>query len=323
MKINFDYSEGVLTLPVTIINKADRATKKDIKILLLIASEPMCRIDFEAASEQIALRAGVTRAELDASVAFWRGAGVISTEDSESAPKEKASPKPDAEEKKEKKIISADELPRYTSDEIEALLSRREDAKGLIDLCQQALGKMFNTMEINVLLGMVDYLSLDREYILMLVAHCVNKGKTSIKYIERMAFSLYSSGVETTAQLEEHFVNLDAFEQNEKKVRELFGMKSRAMTAKEKTAVTRWFGEWGFDISVVERAYEITVNNTNEASVNYTSGILERWHNEGYKTLSDVEVGLAEYKKKKAESHQGSFDTDEFFEAALKRSYSK
>ncbi len=322
MKLKFDYTSGVLTLPETIINKIDRATKKDIKILLLLAEEPMCRVDLEAASEKIALQAGVTRTELDASVGFWRGAGVLSYDDEE-MPEKSVSKAEEKAEKTQKKLVSADELPHYTSDEIEALLERREEAKGLIDLCQQALGKMFNTMEINVLLGLVDYLSLDREYILMLFAHCADKGKKSVKYIERMAFSLYSSGIETASALEEYFVNLDAFEQNESKVRELFGMKSRALTAKEKTAITSWFGEWSFDISVVERAYEITINNTNEPSVNYTSAILERWHNAGYKTLSDVEAGLAEYKKKKADSHQGSFDTDDIFEAALKRSYSK
>ena len=68
MKLEFDYSDGVITLPEAMINKVDRATKKDLKILFLIAAEPMSRIDFDAVSEKIALRAGVTRAELDASI---------------------------------------------------------------------------------------------------------------------------------------------------------------------------------------------------------------------------------------------------------------
>lgn len=333
MKLEFDYSDGVLTLPEAIMNKVDRATKKDLKILFLIAAEPMSRVDFDAAAEMIALHAGVTRAELDASIGFWRGAGVISsaeqtaTEQVPSVP-ERVPSVPARGEKKEdkeskKKIVSADELPQYTSDEIEALLARRAEASELIDLCQQTLGKMFNTMEINILLGLLDYLSLDREYILMLFAHCAERGKKSLKYIERMAFSLYSSEVETPAELEEYFKNLDAFDHNEKKVRDLFGMKGRAMTSKEKAAVTRWFGEWEFEFPVVERAYEITINNINKPSVGYTSAILERWHKEGYKTVADVEAGLAEYAKKKESAHAGSFDTDEFFEAALRRSYSK
>lgn len=326
MKLEFDYTDGVITLPASLAAKADRATKKDLKILFYLAAEPMVRVDFESAANFIALRAGVTRPELDASVAFWRGAGVISSPE-ETARQEIAPVQTQNKGKEEKegkkKVVSADELPQYTSDELEALLARRKEAGNLIDLCQQTLGKMFNTMEINVLLGLLDYLSLDKEYILMLCAHCAARGKKSLKYIERMAFSLYSSEVETPAELEEYFKNLDAFDSNEKKVRDLFGMKSRAMTAKEKSAVTRWFGEWEFEFPVVERAYEITINNISEPSVSYTSAILERWHNEGYRTVADVDAGLAEYAKKKADAHAGSFDTDEFFEAALRRSYSK
>ncbi len=319
MKLRFDYSEGVLTLPAALINKADRATKKDLKILFIIASDPLCQVDFESAADGLALRAGVTRAELDAAIGFWRGAGVLVFDDEE---KKVDLPVASAKEE-ERKIVSADELPQYTSDEIEALLTRRKDANKLIDMCQQALGKMFNTMEINILLGLLDYLSLDGEYILMLFAHCAEKGKKSLKYIERMAFSLYASEVETPAQLEQYFKDLDAYEKNEKKVRDLFGMKSRALTSKEKTCISKWFSEWNFAFDVVERAYEITINNINEPSVSYASAVLERWHNEGYKTLSDVDAGLAEYKKKKDESTPGSFNTDDVFEAALRRSYSK
>lgn len=322
MKLRFDYSEGVLTLPLALVNKADRATKKDLRLLFFIASEPLCSVDFEKAADSIALRAGVSRAELDAAVGFWRGAGVLVFDGEE--PKTEQKPLAvGADTQESKKLVSAGELPKYTSDEIEALLLRRKDAGKLIDNCQQTLGKMFNTMEINILLGLLDYLSLDGEYILMLFAHCAEKGKKSLKYIERMAFSLYASEIETPAQLEEYFKNIDAFEKNEKKVRELFGMKSRAMTPKEKACVTKWFSDLNFDFGVVERAYEITINNINEPSVSYTSAILERWHNDGYKTLSDVEAGLAEYKKKKEESTPGSFNTDDVFEAALRRSYSK
>ena len=62
----------------------------------------------------------------------------------------------------------------------------------------------------------------------------------------------------------------------------------------------------------------------NEASVPYANAILERWFSEGIKTLEDIEK--AEEKRveeNQSEPKDGSFDTDDFFEAALKRSYSK
>ena len=55
--------------------------------------------------------------------------------------------------------------------------------------------------------------------------------------------------------------------------------------------------------------------------------ILENWHNAGYTTLDQIKNAEAEYRRAKninndTEKNEGdSFDTDDFFEAALKRSY--
>lgn len=85
----------------------------------------------------------------------------------------------------------------------------------------------------------------------------------------------------------------------------------------------RWVGEWGFDFPVIERAYEITVDSIHEPSVPYVNKILETWYTTGYKTLEDVTAALAENGKKSAEAQKNSsFDTDDFFELALRRSYS-
>ena len=107
-------------------------------------------------------------------------------------------------------------------------------------------------------------------------------------------------------------------------VRKLFGMKSRSLTAKEKKCISKWFGELGYGEALVTKAYELTVAATNEASMPYANAILERWYAEGFKTLEDVEnAEKTRAETVKSEQSSGSFDTDDFFEAALKRSYNK
>jgi DNA replication protein DnaD len=59
------------------------------------------------------------------------------------------------------------------------------------------------------------------------------------------------------------------------------------------------------------------VNATGKASIPYASKILERWHSEGLKTPAEVES--AEEKQSAQESE--NFETNEFFAAALRRSY--
>jgi DnaD/phage-associated family protein len=73
-------------------------------------------------------------------------------------------------------------------------------------------------------------------------------------------------------------------------------------------------------IVILSNAYEITVDSTSKPSIPYANSILERWYAEGYRTLEDVDAALAEYKRKKA-GDGSSFDVDEWFEAALKRTY--
>jgi DnaD/phage-associated family protein len=98
-------------------------------------------------------------------------------------------------------------------------------------------------------------------------------------------------------------------------------MGDRALTSKERECIGQWFGAFGYDIKMVERAYELTVNSAKKVSVGYTHKILERWSNEGIRTLDDVQRSIDERKAEKTQETQGSFDTDDFFEAALKRSY--
>lgn len=85
---------------------------------------------------------------------------------------------------------------------------------------------------------------------------------------------------------------------------------------------------FGYDVEIVRMAYEITVNATNEPSLNYANAILERWNADGLRTVEEIQNYLAEAKAKKegkaaAKAELGnSFDTDDFFEAALRRSFS-
>ena len=84
--------------------------------------------------------------------------------------------------------------------------------------------------------------------------------------------------------------------------------------------------DWKFSEEIVNHAYEATVNGTQSPSVAYMGKILENWHNAGYTTLDEIKNAELEFSKSKnipteSDKPDDSFDTDDFFEAALKRSY--
>ena len=68
---------------------------------------------------------------------------------------------------------------------------------------------------------------------------------------------------------------------------------------------------------LLKKAYDITVDKTGKISFAYASRIIENWISLGYKTLEDVDSADKKHKEKTSMS---SFDTVDFFEAALARS---
>ncbi len=223
---------------------------------------------------------------------------------------------------KETVLIPEKGLPVYSAEELENLIAGNAAMQELLNAAQQVFGKIFNTAEFSVVVGMVDHLGFDGEYVLLILSHCRRMNKKSIRYAEKVALSLHDEGITDARNLEEHLHAIERTAQAEGRIRKMFGIGARQLTPKEKAMIGKWVGEMAFSTDVIQKAYEITVDSTKEhtASLSYANTILERWHAAGLRTAEDVDASLAEYKKKK-ENNASSFDVDEFFAAALKRTY--
>ena len=339
-EIRIRYGEAVTVLPMTAADAADRASGIDCKILMCLAADAEARSGAEEALPRFAERIGCTLGEVERAISYWEEAGVLRVEERISETKSRtktpeetvraemekrgmASPtteKKDGDGVKEKKPQRNEELPSYTTEELAALLESRKNLSLFVDECQRAYGKMFNPREVSKLLGLVEYYSLEEEYVLTLLRYFGEmpaEERKSIGYIIKKADSLIDAGIETVSALAERLSAERTLRETEGQIRTVFGIGTRAFTAKEKAAVLRWIGEFDFGVDVIRLAYERTVNATGKPSIPYASKILERWHSEGLRTVEDIEAAEAG----KASSGNGNFDTDDFFEAALRRSY--
>ena len=101
----------------------------------------------------------------------------------------------------------------------------------------------------------------------------------------------------------------------------MFGMGGRALTTKEKKYIASWIEKMNFSIEMIRLAYDKTVDVTHEPSCAYANGILERWYADGIDTPEKVKDADERRSADKAMSTGSSFDNDDFFEAALRRSY--
>ncbi|MBR3894768.1 MAG: DnaD domain protein [Clostridia bacterium] len=324
MKLNFQ--QDVINLPGSVLSHSD-ATAAQLRVLLWLASDTT----LVGKLRQLAKLADCSPKEAEAALTYWRERGILT--DGESIPV-MATPTSAAESAKSAAnrplIHRADELPTYTSTELAAMLEKRESLRILIDETQRMLGKIFNLSEVNTLVGMVDYLGMSMECILILFAHCKRIEKTSLRAIEKYAYSLVDRDITTPEALEEEIRTVETLHSFEGEVRALFGLKSRALTSKENKMLRAWVS-FGYGIDVVRRAYELTVNATGEASLPYANSILERWNNEGLNSIEQIDRSITEQAaKKNGKTTQkapekpalgNSFDTDDFLKAALRRSY--
>ncbi len=325
--MKFQFRNDVLCLPASVLAQSG-ADAVQLRTLLWLASD----LTLAQKPTQLAKLADCDAKSAKAAVRFWQSAGVLASDDEEPASlptMAEVQPKPQNTAVEKKPLRRADELPTYTSVELAELMEKRAGVRTMVDEAQRILGKMFNPSEINILVGMLDYLGICEEGILMILAHCKRIGKTNLRAIEKFAYTCVDKGITEPGALEEEFKTLEALHSFEGQVRTLFGMKSRALTSKESKMLRAWVS-FGYDIEIVRRAYEMTVNATNEPSVAYANAILERWNADGLHSAEEIDRAMEEQRSKKTgkagasqkETVLGnSFDTDDFFEAALKRSF--
>ena len=329
MKVKLQYGCGVLNVPEAVLDRMLCADATTLRVLLALSATHGADVE----SADIAQRCGCSIAEFDASVAFWRGAGVIEVDAAKTAAKTtrkknetvvaKAPDKaPEATPQPEVKP-SVTALPAYTTEELASVLERRSQLRTLIDECSHVFGKIFNTHEVSQLIGLSDYLGLEDEYLLLLLAHCAKLGKKSLRYAVNLGISLYDDGVTDTAALQECLKARERREEAEGKLRTMFGLGSRALTTKEKKMFDTWINTHSFSLDAVRIAYEKTIAATGKASVPYANSILERWAAAGLKTVEQIQEAEATYEKQSSSTVKAgnSFDTDDFFDAALQRSF--
>ncbi len=315
MKVTFDFESGSAAFPKCALARIKKASDTAVRLLIILAADDEARQDIDAAAPRIMKQLGCDRAELDRALAFWCGAGVADTVE-ESAVKTADKPS-----ETDKKLISAGELPDYTMKELGDMLEQNDGSLQLVDEAQRRLGRIMNEREIGIIVGLQNHLELSDEYMYVLLDYCARIGKTSVRYVEKLAFGMYDEGVHDADVLEERLREREEYATLEGKLKALIGARGRKLSAKETRFLNRWALEMKYSFEMIELAYDITVDAQHEYNPAYMNGILEKWYSKSIMTPEQAQAETEQYKKSK-QGAMGSFDTDEFFEAALSRSYS-
>ncbi len=321
-KIEIEYRRKVFALPYDgVRDHLESADAADLKVLLLLAMDEDARASYPDNADTLAASVGLSRRAFDAAVSHWCECGVLTT----SAPTANPTPQPEVKRAPSPTNVPDASRPSYSGAELESLVAESGELKMLIDGASDVLKKVLSPAEINKLVELSDYLRLSSEYILMLCYYMTTIGKSSVAYIYKAAYTLHDEGICDVIALDEYIKRRERQQDGVNKLRTLLGIGGRSLVPKEREAFERWIVEWSMPHEMFERAYEITISKTenHKFSLPYMNKILENWHNAGYKTVEDADNALAEYRREHDNGgvNASSFDTDEFFEAALRRSY--
>ena len=96
--------------------------------------------------------------------------------------------------------------------------------------------------------------------------------------------------IDTYEKAESHIQRLTKQEDDAGRIRRLFGLPERALTAREKACVNRWFGEYMTPEALMKLAYDRAVEATGKVSFAYIDKILAAWAAKGITTVEAAEA---------------------------------
>lgn len=304
--IDFGPWGSIFAVPAAV---ADRHLKfcseAQLKVLLLALRQGQSPVD----TAGIAGRLGLTEAEVDDCLQYWQEAQLF-TEGSAPQP-EKAGSAPAEPPKKtvEEGVTTIRSRGHLSPGEVNALLREDKRFAGLAAELEKARGSVLSPSEREILAYLCGSLELTPEYLLVAAAYCRDRGKKKMSYLEKMVAGWLEEGIDTYEKAEVHIRRLTRQEDDEGRIRRLFGLPERALTAREKACINRWCGEYMTPDALIKLAYDRAVEATGKVSFAYIDKVLAAWTAKGITTVEAAEAERTAAQK--AAAGEYSFDIGE------------
>jgi len=120
----------------------------------------------------------------------------------------------------------------------------------------------------------------------------VRRDKKHLSYVETIARSWYDRGVRTMDDVDRVLREHQQVMNRYGKIIRYLSL-DRLLTVPEQELLQKWSQEWGFSDEVIMKACS-TVVNTNRPNFAYIDRVLQRWYQEGVRTVEDAEKAMAE-----------------------------
>ena len=214
------------------------------------------------------------------------------------APAGRTAPAADKPGAAEPKLVPAAELPQYTAEDIASRMLSDEPMQTVRREAEQLYGRKLTTPEMNMLLGLRDYLGLPADVLMELIHYVFQEyraerghaGTPTMRRIEKEAYAWADQEIHTTAQAEEYLQRRQARRELAQQVLQVLQIQDRAPSRTERGYITSWL-DMGFGCDAIAEAYDRTVVATGARKWAYLNRILMSWHEKGLHTPEEIETG--------------------------------
>lgn len=128
------------------------------------------------------------------------------------------------------------------------------------------------------------------EVMILLVQHCVSKGISDMRYMEKVAISWHSQGITNTHLAQENIKKHEDKWSNYRKVLTYLGLSEREVMKPQEDLLEKWFYAYRFSTEMILKACDISFNNLGKGELKYIDGILRVWLENDVKTLEEIET---------------------------------
>lgn len=152
------------------------------------------------------------------------------------APAGRTAPAADKPGAAEPKLVPAAELPQYTAEDIASRMLSDEPMQTVRREAEQLYGRKLTTPEMNMLLGLRDYLGLPADVLMELIHYVFQEyraerghaGTPTMRRIEKEAYAWADQEIHTTAQAEEYLQRRQARRELAQQVLQVLQIQDRA-----------------------------------------------------------------------------------------------
>jgi DnaD/phage-associated family protein len=204
-------------------------------------------------------------------------------------------------EEVEEAAIPALKAPAKRRHTVKTITAKQKD-ETFADIIMQAeayFNKTITQSDIDTLIYIYDTLQLPVDLIEYLLEYCASIGKTKFSYIEAVAINWYEAGIQTR---EDAKLQSQVYNPLFRSVFKELGITNRSIpTSIELTYIEAWQQEYGFEDGIIlEACRRAVLSKPNSANFAYVNGILENWHKNNVKRLSDIERVDEEFRRNQA-----------------------